>query len=178
MSAVPDASDRAPHAAPALVALGGGHGLAVALGAARRYAADITAVVSVADDGGSSGRLRRDLDVPAPGDLRKALVALADDDGWRRALEHRFRSGELEGHAVGNLFLVGLAEALDDLPSALAEAGRLVGAVGRVLPATSDPVVIKADVGGEAVQGQVAVANAAGRVEHVQLVPHDAPACV
>jgi uncharacterized cofD-like protein len=163
----------------AVVALGGGHGLAVALGAARRYAGDITAVVSVADDGGSSGRLRRDLDVPAPGDLRKALVALAGDDGWSRALEHRFRAGELEGHAVGNLFLVGLAEELDDLPAALTEAGRLVGAVGRVLPATVDPVVIKAEVGGQAVEGQVAVAEAGrrGRIEHVDLVPHDAPAC-
>jgi uncharacterized cofD-like protein len=161
-----------------VVALGGGHGLAVALGAARRYAGDITAVVSVADDGGSSGRLRRDLDVPAPGDLRKALVALAPDDGWRRALEHRFRSGELEGHAVGNLFLVGLAEELDDLTAALDEAARLVQAVGRVLPATVDPVVIKAEVAGEAVEGQVAVAAAGGRgrIERVELVPHDAPA--
>jgi uncharacterized cofD-like protein len=164
---------------PNVVALGGGHGLAVALHSVREYAGDITAVVSVADDGGSSGRLRRDLDVPAPGDLRKALVALADDRGWQQALEHRFRSGELEGHAVGNLFLVGLAEALDDLPSALLEAGRLIGADGRVLPATLDAVVIKAEVGGVAVEGQVAVAEAGGRgrIEHVELVPHDAPAC-
>jgi len=163
---------------PAVVALGGGHGLAVALGAARRYAGDITAIVSVADDGGSSGRLRRDLDVPAPGDLRKALVALASDDGWGRALEHRFRTGELEGHAVGNLFLVGLAEEFDDLTAALDEATRLVHAVGRVLPATVDPVVIKAEVAGEAVEGQVAVAAAGGRgrIERVELVPHDAPA--
>jgi uncharacterized cofD-like protein len=164
---------------PAVVALGGGHGLAVALNAARQYAGSITAVVSVADDGGSSGRLRRDLDVPAPGDLRKALVALAPDAGWSRALEHRFRSGELEGHAVGNLFLVGLAEALGDLPTALAEAGRLVGAVGQVLPATVDAVVIKAEVEGEAVEGQVAVAEAGGRgrIERVELVPQDAVAC-
>jgi uncharacterized cofD-like protein len=164
---------------PRVVALGGGHGLAVALRALRHFAGDITAVVSVADDGGSSGRLRRDLDVPAPGDLRKALVALAGDDGWQRVLEHRFRGGELEGHAVGNLLLVGLAEAMDDLPAALCEAGRLIGASGRVLPATTDPVVIKAEVGGVAVEGQVAVAEAGrrGRIEHVELVPHDAPAC-
>jgi uncharacterized cofD-like protein len=175
--------DVAPHAArggPAVVALGGGHGLAVALHAARRYAGSITAVVSVADDGGSSGRLRRDLDVPAPGDLRKCLVALAGDGSpWSAVLEHRFRSGELKGHALGNLLLVGLTEALGDLPTALQEAGRLVDAVGRVLPATVDPVVIKADVDGEAVQGQVAVsaAGARGRIRGLHLVPRDVAAC-
>jgi uncharacterized cofD-like protein len=165
---------------PAVVALGGGHGLSVALQAARRYAGSITAVVSVADDGGSSGRLRRDLDVPAPGDLRKCLVALAGEGSpWAAVLEHRFRSGELEGHALGNLLIVGLTEALGDLPTALREAGRLVDAVGRVLPATVDPVVIKADVDGEVVQGQVAVsaAGARGRIRGLHLVPRDVVAC-
>ncbi len=108
---------------PRVVALGGGHGLAMALRAARRYAGSVTAVVSVADDGGSSGRLRRDLDVLAPGDLRKALAALADElSVWPGVLEHRFASGELEGHALGNLLLVGLAEALGSWSAALAEA--------------------------------------------------------
>src|SRR3982751_1771092 len=111
---------------PRVVALGGGHGLSVCLRAVREYAGSITAVVSVADDGGSSGRLRRDLDVPAPGDLRKSLVALAAEGSpWATVLEHRFRSGELEGHALGNLLIVGLTEALGDLPTALREAGRL-----------------------------------------------------
>ncbi len=167
-------------AGPAVVALGGGHGLAVALHAARRYAGSITAVVSVADDGGSSGRLRRDLDVPAPGDLRKCLVALAGDTSpWSRVLEHRFHSGELEGHALGNLLIVGLAEALGDLPAALREAGRLVDAVGRVLPATNDPVEIVAAVDGEEVRGQVAVseAGARGRIRGLHLDPRDAAAC-
>src|SRR5215210_8491392 len=108
---------------PKVVALGGGHGLSVALRAVREYAGEITAVVSVADDGGSSGRLRRDLDVPAPGDLRRCLVALAREQGpWSRAFEHRFAWGELAGHALGNLMLVGLAESLGDLTSALDEA--------------------------------------------------------
>lgn len=172
--------ENAPPVGPAVVALGGGHGLAVALQAARRYAGSITAVVSVADDGGSSGRLRRDLDVPAPGDLRKCLVALAGDAGpWAAVLEHRFRSGELEGHALGNLLLVGLTEALGDLPTALREAGRLVDAVGLVLPATVDPVVIEAEVDGVAVQGQVAVseAGARGRISGLHLVPRDVAAC-
>jgi uncharacterized cofD-like protein len=162
---------------PAVVALGGGHGLATALRAARHYAGALTAVVSVADDGGSSGRLRRDLGVPAPGDLRKCLVALAGADSvWRDAFEHRFRVGELDGHALGNVVIVGLAETLGDFTAALDEAGRLLDAVGRVLPATTDAVVLKADVGGEAVEGQVAVANSPGRIRRVELVPEDAEA--
>ncbi len=130
-----------------MVALGGGHGLATALRAIRRYAGSITAVVSVADDGGSSGRLRRDLGVPPPGDIRRCLVALAGDDGvWSEAFEHRFRDGELEGHALGNLVLVGLTETLGSFPDALDEAGRLLKAVGRVVPATVEPVVLKAEL--------------------------------
>jgi uncharacterized cofD-like protein len=164
--------------APRVVALGGGHGLATALRAIRRYATDITAVVSVADDGGSSGRLRRDLGVPPPGDIRRCLVALAGDDRvWATAFEHRFRDGELEGHALGNLILVGLAETLGSFPDALDEAARLLGAVGRVLPATVEPVVLKAQLVGStvAVQGQVAVANSRG-IRRVELVPADVAA--
>jgi uncharacterized cofD-like protein len=148
------------------------------LRAVRRYAGQITAVVSVADDGGSSGRLRRDFAIPAPGDLRKCLVALAGDAPvWPEVFEHRFAAGDLEGHALGNLLIVGLSETLGDFCAALDEAGRLLGAVGRVLPATTDPVVLKADVEGQAVEGQVAVQNSAGRIRRVGLVPSDAPAC-
>src|SRR5213080_1682840 len=133
---------------PAVVALGGGHGLATALRAVRQYAGSITAVVSVADDGGSSGRLRRDLGVSPPGDIRRCLVALAGDDRvWASAFEHRFRDGELEGHALGSF------------SAALDEAGRLLGTVGRVLPATVEPVVLKAELADCEVEGQVAVAN-------------------
>ena len=166
-----------PADGPAVVALGGGHGLSVVLRAARQYAGTITGIVSVADDGGSSGRLRRDFGVPAPGDLRRCLVALAGGDTmWRDAFEHRFGGGELEGHALGNLVIVGLTETMGDFTAALDEAGRLLGAVGRVLPATTDPVVLKADVEGEAVEGQVAVQNSAGRIRRVELVPSDAAA--
>ena len=164
---------------PSVTALGGGHGLAVALGAIRGYADEITAIVSVADDGGSSGRLRRDLAVAAPGDLRRCLGALASADSpWPAAFEHRFRSGELADHALGNLVLVGLTETLGDLTRALDEAGRLLGTVGRVLPATTVPVSMTANVGEMHVVGQVAIANAGthARIRDVRLEPPDAAA--
>jgi uncharacterized cofD-like protein len=150
------------------------------LRAVRGYAGEITAVASVADDGGSTGRLRRDFGVPAPGDIRRCLVALAGDAPvWSDAFSHRFATGDVEGHALGNLMIVGLTETLNgDFCAALDEAGRLLDAVGRVLPATTDPVVLKADVeGGEAVEGQVAVQNSTGRIRQVGLIPSDAPAC-
>jgi uncharacterized cofD-like protein len=170
-----------PPPGPAVVALGGGHGLAAALAGARRYAGSITAVVSVADDGGSSGRLRKVHDVPAPGDLRKCLGALAASDTiWREAFEHRFSGGELDGHALGNLVIVGLAQVLGDFGRALEEAGRLLKCVGRVLPATTDLVVLKADAGhgpAEAsLEGQVAVSNSTEPIHRIHIVPEDAKA--
>ena len=102
------------------------------LRAAERYAGTLTAVVSVADDGGSSGRLRRDLDVVPPGDLRKCLVAVAEPGNvWADAFEHRFGGTELAGHALGNLVIVGLAETLGDVGAALDQAGALLGARAR-----------------------------------------------
>ncbi len=157
-----------------VVALGGGHGLAATLAAARRYADDLCAIVSVADDGGSSGRLRAAFGIPPPGDLRKCLVALADPESlWTSAFEHRFDAGELQGHAFGNLVLAGLAASTGDFEQALAEAGRLLGAVGRVVPATVEPVVLKAIVGGDSVTGQALVARSEG-ITGVSLVPADA----
>ncbi|HEV2369938.1 MAG TPA: gluconeogenesis factor YvcK family protein, partial [Acidimicrobiales bacterium] len=159
---------------PAVAALGGGHGLAATLRAVRRYAGQVTAVVSVADDGGSSGRLRETFGIPAPGDLRKCLVALGDPDSvWAAAFEHRFEAGELEGHALGNLILAGLADMTGSWGSALEEAGRLVGSVGRVLPATDGPVALKAVTAGGEVHGQEAVARA-DAITAVSIVPPDA----
>jgi uncharacterized cofD-like protein len=162
---------------PRVVALGGGHGLAATLRAVVRYAGDITAIVSVADDGGSSGRLRDAFGLPAPGDLRRCLVALGEPDSvWGRAFEYRFEAGELKDHALGNLIIAGLAGATGDFTGALAEAGRLVGARGVVLPATEGPVDLKAEVGGEEVIGQVRVKHAFGPITRMALVPPDAPA--
>ena len=159
---------------PKVVAVGGGHGTAVTLRAATQYTQRVTAIVSVADDGGSSGRLRELLDVVALGDMRKCLVALADPDApLAKVFEHRFEEGELSGHALGNLVLAGLVDATGDLVSAIDEAARLLGALGRVLPATTEPVVLKADCVEGEVAGQVAV-SLAGQIRSVSLVPDDA----
>jgi uncharacterized cofD-like protein len=158
-----------------VVAVGGGHGLAATLRAARSYAGEVTAVVSVADDGGSSGRLRRQLGIVPPGDLRKCLVALASEGSTlARAFELRFdsESEELAGHALGNLVLAGLAATTGDLQDALDEAGRVLGAVGRVLPAASEPVVLKASSPSGEVEGQTAVAGTV-EIQHLSLVPDD-----
>ncbi len=154
-----------------VVALGGGHGTAATLRAARRYATEITAIVSVADDGGSTGRLREQLDVVALGDLRKCLVALAAEGSvLARAFEHRFAEGDLAGHAVGNIVLAGMLEAAGGLVAGIDETAALLSAAGRVLPATVDRVALKAIGAGGEVNGQVAVSNA-GRIERVSLVP-------
>lgn len=156
---------------PNVVALGGGHGTAVTLQAARHYAGDLTAIVSVADDGGSSGRLRQALGIPAPGDLRRCLVALSDPDAnpLAAAFEHRFD----DGHALGNLIIAALTATTGSFIQALDEAAKLLAAQGRVLPATTEAVVLKAVADSGEVEGQVNVA-AAGRIAHVSLVPTDA----
>nr|WP_067141945.1 uridine diphosphate-N-acetylglucosamine-binding protein YvcK [Microtetraspora malaysiensis] len=169
-----------------MVALGGGHGLYASLSALRTVTGNLTAIVTVADDGGSSGRLRRELGVIPPGDLRMALAALCGDgewgQTWSRVVQHRFRSeGELHGHAVGNLLIVALWELLDDPVQGLDWVGRLLGAHGRVLPMASVPLDIQAEVelDGEVttVRGQVACALTPGRVRAISLLPPDPPAC-
>ena len=174
------------------VALGGGRGLHATLSALRRLTPDVTAVVTVADDGGSSGRLRRELGLLPPGDLRKALAALAGEDEenslWTTVFQHRFGgTGALAGHAVGNLVLAALLELLDDPVTALDEAARLLGLKGRVLPMCTEPLDIEADVVGldedpaavRRIRGQVAVATTPGQVQRIRLhtagEPDDVP---
>ncbi|GAA1480715.1 uridine diphosphate-N-acetylglucosamine-binding protein YvcK [Gordonia sinesedis] len=203
-----------------IVALGGGHGLYATLTAMRYLTPDLTAVVTVADDGGSSGRLRSELGVIPPGDLRMAMAALmaapaaldeparadgapggtADTRGpdgdtagaraahalWAQTLQHRFGGyGALAGHPVGNLLLAGLTEVLGDPVAALDELIRLFGVDGRVLPMSTEPLQIEADVSGlesdprisRCIRGQVAVATTPGKVRRVRLLPEYAPAC-
>jgi uncharacterized cofD-like protein len=151
--------------------LGGGHGLAVSLRAARTYSDDVQAVVTVADDGGSSGRLSRQLGIPPPGDIRNCLVALSDESNLAELYQHRFSSGPLTGHSVGNLLIAALAELTGDFSDAVAEAGRLLGAHGTVHPATNELVTMRARVEGKVVKGQVAVAQTEGRIQAVYLKP-------
>ncbi len=181
----------APRAGARVVALGGGHGLSATLQALRRVTDDITAVVGVSDDGGSSGRLRREFGVIPPGDLRMALAALCGDDAWgrtwARVVQHRFGgTGELSGHALGNLLIAGLWEHTDDIVTGLAWVAELLDAHGRVLPLANQPLDIVAEVVGlqeadpEAVStviGQVAVARTQGSVRSIRLEPGDACAC-
>lgn len=176
---------------PNVVALGGGHGLAATLRALRRVTDQITAVVGVADDGGSSGRLREEFGVLPPGDLRMALAALCGDDTWGRTwsdvIQHRFGGqGDLAGHSVGNLLITALWEETHDTVIGLDWLGALLEAQGRVLPCSTVPLEIVADVSGldpdhpeyiDIVRGQVAVATTEGTVERIGLEPANPPAC-
>jgi uncharacterized cofD-like protein len=167
------------------VALGGGRGLHASLSALRLITDEVTAVVTVADDGGSSGRLRRELGLLPPGDLRKALAALAGENSlWSTVFQHRFGgTGALAGHAVGNLVLAGLLEVLGDPVRVLAEAARLLDVRGRVLPMCCSPLDIEADVTGldenrsavRRIRGQVAVATTPGQVRRIRLHTEGGP---
>ena len=176
---------------PAVVAFGGGHGLSASLSALRRITDRLAAVVTVADDGGSSGRLRAELDCLPPGDLRMALAALCGDDEsgrtWADVLQYRFvSSGPLGDHAIGNLLIAGLWERLGDPVAGLDMVARLLDARGRVLPMASVPLQIEAEVIGldtdrpdevTVVRGQAQVAKTNGEVCSVRLLPQDPPAC-
>lgn len=165
-----------------VVAFGGGHGLSATLRALKHITHELTAVVTVADDGGSSGRLRAEMDVLPPGDLRMALAALCDDTEWgltwRDVMQHRFKTkGELDDHALGNLLIVGLWQLLGDQIDGLDWIARLLGAHGRVLPMADVPLEIEADLetkdGISTVRGQCEVATAPGIVHDVRLIPEN-----
>ena len=170
-----------------IVAFGGGHGLAAMLSALRDISSEITAVVTVADNGGSSGQLRSEFGVMPPGDLRMALSALCSDDewgsSWAQALQHRFESeGPLNGHALGNLLLTALWNLNNDPVVGLDKVGELLRIVGRVLPMAAIPIEIEATLKplssgqpGRVIRGQVEVAEAAGEVVSVRLIPESPP---
>jgi uncharacterized cofD-like protein len=155
-----------------VVAIGGGHGLAMSLEAMRGVAGHLTAVVSVADDGGSSGRLRRELGIMAPGDMRRCLTALTPPGLIRDALDHRFSDGALTGHPAGNLLLAALLENADDPVVAMDTAVAMVGARGRILPASLTRVDLLAETGRGVVRGQVAVSRS-GDIRRLYTAPAD-----
>lgn len=178
-----------------VTALGGGHGLSGSLSALKLVTGSLTAVVTVADDGGSSGLLRQEMDVVPPGDLRMALSALCDDTDWGRTwrdvMQHRFSSSNaevpssLENHALGNLLIVTLWQLLDDCVAGLDWAGALLNARGRVLPMAEIPMVIEGDVLSvdetgqsvrETVRGQAKLAKA-DTIENVRLLPEATEPC-
>ena len=168
-----------------VVALGGGHGLAATLAALRQHTHEITAIVTVADNGGSSGRLREEFPIFPPGDLRMALTALCADDEWGRTwtqiLQHRFESdGALNGHAMGNLLLASMWNAGDDPVVALDRVGQLLKVVGRVLPMSAVALDIEGtfntSTGRIVVRGQKEVATAKGHIQSLRIIPEDPPA--
>lgn len=157
---------------PRVVAVGGGHGLASALQAIGRYAGLVTAVVTVADDGGSSGRLAPELGIPPPGDLRRCLLALTGEDSvWRTLFEHRFAEGDLAGHSLGNLIIAALVESEGGIVEGLRRASLLLDAAGIVLPAATERLGLGAVIDGETVEGQVAITLRRGAVQHLAVTP-------
>jgi uncharacterized cofD-like protein len=165
---------RGPH----IVAIGGGTGLPVLLRGLKRYTGNITAVVTVGDDGGSSGRLRGELGILPPGDIRNCLLALADTEPlMTEVLQHRFQRGSLAGHTVGNVLLGGLCEVTGDFVAAIEAASRVLAVRGRVLPSTVRHVTLAAELeDGRTVHGETAIAAAGGRIRRLRLVPEDADA--
>ena len=174
---------------PKVVAIGGGHGLSVLLRGLKQHTSNITAIVTVADDGGSSGRLRREIGVLPPGDLRNCIAALADDEALTTQLfQYRFPSSTLEtkengldGHSFGNLFITAMAELTGSFERAVLESERVLAIQGRVVPSTLQDVTLMADlqtepVGVSRVTGESSITEAQGIIERVYLEPDNARA--
>jgi uncharacterized cofD-like protein len=170
---------------PNIVAIGGGHGLSILLRGLKEFSYNITAVVTVADDGGSSGRIRQTMGILPPGDIRNCLAALSSDEALLSQLfQYRFEESEdgLGGHSFGNLFITALAEITGSFEEAVAESGRVLAIHGRVLPATLHDVTLMADVdlplltAPLRVEGESQIPKAAGQVRRVWLQPSDPPA--
>lgn len=169
---------------PRIVTIGGGHGLATLLRGLKTYTRNLTAIVTVADDGGSSGRIRESYGILPPGDIRNCLAALSNDEQMLTQLfRYRFSGlGGLDGHSFGNLFLTALTDITGSFEEAIAESGKVLSVGGRVLPATLHDVKLIADMqlpnvpNQVRVQGESRIPQMAGRVRHVWLEPNDASA--
>ena len=170
---------------PKVVVIGGGNGLSTLLRGIKEYTHRITAVVTVADDGGSSGRLRREMGILPPGDIRNCLAALSNDEAMLTQLfQYRFSNAQtgLEGHSFGNLFISALSDITGSFEDAVAESGRVLSVNGRVLPSTLHNVQLIADVslphlvGEVRVEGESHIPEAAGKVKQIWLEPNNPPA--
>lgn len=161
---------------PRVVALGGGTGLPALLRGLKDYTGNITAIVTVADDGGSSGRLRGDMGILPPGDVRNCLVAMADTEPLMRDLfQYRFEEGELSGHSFGNLFIAAMQKTTGDFVTALRESSRVLAVRGSVFPATLEPVHLTAELeDGRVVRGESQIGRSPARIRRVWLEPADA----
>jgi uncharacterized cofD-like protein len=156
---------------PKVVALGGGHGLAITLKAVQSYASEITAIVAVADDGGSSGRLTSGLGIPPPGDIRRCLLALTPDISlWTELFAYRFSGGDIEDHSLGNLLLAALTDITGDFAAAVDAAGRILKTAGRVVPAATEAAELRAVAGGKEIIGQAEITKSP-EIEAMSLGP-------
>ncbi len=171
--------ERVLGAGPKVVAIGGGTGLPTLLRGLKHYTSNITAVVTVADDGGSSGRLRSELGIPPPGDIRNCLVTLADSEAvMQQLMDYRFATnGQLDGHSLGNMLIAATARIAGDFYQGVVMAGELLAIRGRVVPSTStDVTLVGSTVSGQRLEGETQVGKAKERLESVALAPPDAPA--
>jgi uncharacterized cofD-like protein len=157
---------------PAVVGLGGGHGLEQVLLGVQSYAGKVAAIVTVADDGGSSGRLTRAYDILPPGDMRRCLLALAPEPSlWSEMFEFRFDTGDVAGHSLGNMLLAAMSELFGDFETAVNVAGQALGVIGDVIPASPRSLGLQAIIDGELVEGQAQISSRRGRVEELRLLP-------
>lgn len=162
---------------PSVVAIGGGQGLSRVLRAALTYAGRVDAVVTVSDDGGSSGRLAPQLEIPPPGDIRKCLLALAPDESvWKSVFDYRFAGADVAGHSLGNLIIAALTDIEGSFEGALIRAERLLAARGSVIPACGEHLALELTSSGDVIVGQVAVSLHRGPADAIRVLPESGEA--
>ena len=157
---------------PRIVAIGGGTGLSSLLRGLKVYTSNLSAIVTVADDGGSSGRLRDEYRILPPGDFRQCLIALADAEPLMKQLfDHRFKEGSLDGHAFGNLFIMAMADVTGNFEQALRESGKVLAVKGTIVPSTLQDVTLVASINGSTVEGESMIPKQNAPISHVFLKP-------
>ena len=156
-----------------VVTIGGGTGLSVLLRGLKKYPLEITAVVTVADDGGSSGKIRSDMNIPSPGDIRNVIAALSDVEPYlEKMFQYRFDIGEVKGHPVGNLMIAAMTDIHGDFSTAVKVMSRILNVRGTVLPTTNDIATLNAVLSdGEIIRGESSITKAGGVIDHVYITP-------